>query len=98
MKISDFFHLINHRWYIQEVNATPALLDIGGLSAIHACKNTLGYHYTHFIETYAMDEGKAYYDRDELHYIADEFMKRYKEDPNYLLELIGINKKQARPH
>jgi len=95
--ITEFNHLIEPRWYTQEFNATPALLDMGGYSGIHSCKKSLGYHYTHFIETYENDFVAGYYDREELHYMADEFMKRYEKNKKYLAKIIAINMKESKP-
>ena len=96
-KISEFNNLLEPKWYTQEFNATPALLDMGGWSGIHSCKKNLGYHYTHFIETYENDFVAGYYDRKELHYMAYEFMKRYRKDRKYLHRIIEINMREVKP-
>ena len=96
-KISDFYRLIDHQWYIQEFNATPALLNMGGPSAIHTTKRLLGYGYSRIINFYSMDFGPMYYDRADLHHMADNFMERYKKDKKYLIRLTEMTDKAAKP-
>lgn len=97
MKVSDHFRMAEHRWYIQEFNATPCLLHLGGMSAIYTCEDTLGYRYTNILNLYENDYCQMYYDRDDLHKMADEFMKRYRKDKNYLQELIRRSEQAAKP-
>jgi|GEM_PF-386096 phosphohistidine swiveling domain-containing protein len=96
-KISDFFRLVDHRWYIQEFNATPSMLHVGAMSGLYTTKQVLGYGYSNFIKVYTNDVGQMYYDRDDLHHMADEFMARYRKDRKYLMKVVKTSETDSKP-
>lgn len=95
LKLKKFEYLFKRRWYIQSFNCTPNLLARGAESGVDGCWEHLGYGYTHFLNFYKDDFGKMYYDRDDLHFIADTFMAKLAKDPGYLKKLVKTSSKYA---
>jgi len=90
-KSEDFSHLLSRRWYKQSFNATPAGIHCAGTSLIGPMKKNLGYTYRAMIFDYAHDFLEAYYDKDDFHTLAHQFMKRYNENQDYLQQLIDAS-------
>ena len=89
--------LVKKKWYVQGIAAVPVFVFAASISGIKACKKTLGYGYSKFIYDFQEDYLELYYSREDLHYMCDEFMKRYKKDKNYLNWLDEKSNEEKKP-
>ena len=89
--------LLEKRWYIQGINAAPVFLAAGPFSGIYGCKETLGYAYTQFIMKAKNGYIDLYYSRDDLHHMADTFLKLQAKKKGYLSSLIKKSEEQKKP-
>ena len=94
---NDFSQLIKRNWYVQGFNAVPAILAIGPLSGMHEMHKNLGYSYTGFMMGFENDLCELYYDKDDLKFVGEEFLKKYKADKSYLEKIMQRDKKLIQP-
>ena len=76
-------------WYIQGFNGAPNYMMLGEVSGIRACNRMSGYGYTKFLSEYRNDYCDFGYYAKDLENVGREFMRRQRENPAYLSEMIA---------
>lgn len=95
--VIDLQKFVKERWYFQGINAVPAFIQAGPISAIHIMKKSLGFNYSKFILIFKNDYCDYIYNRDDLHDVASNIIKRYKKDKNYTKFLLDKSIDEAKP-
>jgi len=95
--MKKFKLLVKERWYVQGINAVPAFIHAGPVTAIFGMKKSLGFNHSKFIMIYRDDYCDLYYNRADLHNVADNIVKRYKKDKDYTKFLWNQSKEEGKP-
>ncbi len=95
--VIDLQKFAKERWYFQGINAVPAFIHAGPVSAIFVMKDSLGFNYSKFMLVFKNDFCDYVYNREDLHNVADNIVKRYKKDKNYTKFLLDKSLEEAKP-
>jgi phosphohistidine swiveling domain-containing protein len=95
--VIDLQKFVKERWYFQGINAVPAFIHAGPISAIQIMKKSLGFNYSKFILIFKDDFCDYIYHRDDLHYVANNIIERYKKDKDYTKFLLDKSVEESKP-
>jgi len=95
--VIDLQKFVKERWYFQGINAVPAFIHAGPVSAIHIMKKSLEFNYSKFILIFKDDFCDYIYNRDDLHHITNNIIERYKKDKDYTKFLLDKSVEEAKP-
>lgn len=95
MQEKNIKKLLERRWYIQGLNASPAFIHAAEMSGIKYLNKNFGFGYTGFFQIFKNDYDEIGYDIDDMEFLAEKIIKIYFKDRKYLKKLTSFSEKDA---
>lgn len=88
--------LLNRKWYVQGLNASPAVIHAAEVSGIKYMHRNFDFGYTNFIHIFKDGYDEIHYDMADLEKLAQEVISSYYKNKKHLSKLLALWKKDSK--